>query len=63
MVKFEEMTGQDDYDESDKHLEVQDRRYSCLKSVEAQVASQLIFFAGCLLSFEEYPPEGLWYSL
>ena len=31
MVKFEEMT-EDDDDESDKHLEAQDRRYSCLKS-------------------------------
>ena len=32
-VKFEEMTGDDDdEDESDKHLEARDRRYSCLKS-------------------------------
>ena len=31
-VKFEEMTGdEDDDDESDKHLEARDRRYSCLK--------------------------------
>ena len=31
-VKFEEMTddGEDDEDESDKHLEARDRRYSCL---------------------------------
>ena len=32
MVKFEEMSNQDDNDESDKHLEAQDRRYSCLKT-------------------------------
>ena len=25
------MSNQDDYDESDKHLEARDRRYSCLK--------------------------------
>ena len=32
MVKFEEMTDNDDEDdESDKHLEARDRRYSCLK--------------------------------
>ena len=31
MVKFEEMTDEDD-DESDKHLEARDRRYSCLIS-------------------------------
>ena len=31
-VKFEEMTDDDDEDESDKHLEARDRRYSCLKS-------------------------------
>ena len=30
-VKFEEMTHDDDEDESDKHLEARDRRYSCLK--------------------------------
>ena len=30
MVKFEEMTEDDDDDESDKHLEARDHRYSCL---------------------------------
>ena len=30
-VKFEEMTDEDD-DESNKHLEARDRRYSCLIS-------------------------------
>ena len=30
-VKFEEMSDKDD-DESDKHLEARDRRYSCLTS-------------------------------
>ena len=29
-VLFEEMTDEDDDDESDKHLEARDRRYSCL---------------------------------
>ena len=28
--KFEEMTDDDDEDESDKHLEARDHRYSCL---------------------------------
>ena len=34
-VKFEEMTDDDDdnEDESDKHLEARDRRYSCLKTL------------------------------
>ena len=30
MVEFEEMTDDDEDDESDKHLEARDRRYSCL---------------------------------
>ena len=30
VVKFEEMSEEDDGDESDKHLEARDRRYSCL---------------------------------
>ena len=30
MVKFEEMSNEDEDDESDKHLEARDRRYSCL---------------------------------
>ena len=30
MVKFEEMSDEDEDDESDKHLEARDRRYSCL---------------------------------
>ena len=29
-VKIEEMSHQDEDDESDKHLEARDRRYSCL---------------------------------
>ena len=29
MVKFEEMSNEDEDDESDKHLEARDRRYSC----------------------------------
>ena len=29
-IKFEEMSDEDDDDESDKHLEARDRRYSCL---------------------------------
>ena len=34
-VKFEEMTDddEDDDNESDKHLEARDRRYSCLKLI------------------------------
>ena len=35
MVKFEEMSTQDDNDESDKHLEARDRRYSCLKTMQS----------------------------
>ena len=37
-VKFEEMTDDDEGedDESDKHLEARDRRYSCLKFLDAR---------------------------
>ena len=40
MVKFEEMTDDDndEDDESDKHLEARDRRYSCLIFSDARVA-------------------------
>ena len=48
-VKFEEMT-EDDDDESDKHLEARDRRYSCLKiidEVSQAFNSVKITFVGC----------------
>ena len=35
VVKFEEMS---DGDESDKHLEARDRRYSCLKMVRVKLS-------------------------
>ena len=45
VVKFEEMSEEDDGDESDKHLEARDRRYSCLIFVTNQ--SSFPYFENC----------------
>ena len=50
MVKFEEMSNEDDDDdESDKHLEARDRRYSCLicslNNLNCPTSKQLVNFS------------------
>ena len=40
MVKFEEMTGHDDDDESEKQLEARHRRYLCLIYASATLLTE-----------------------
>ena len=40
-VKIEEMSHQDEDDESDKHLEARDRRYSCLINLQLTQSEEL----------------------
>ena len=41
MVKFEEMSNEDEDDESDKHLEARDRRYSFCRIVFQTVTKKI----------------------